>query len=115
LFFSLLQSLGYLFGARTLFGITRFTGIALPTAVSLFLMSLGIFLTADNCRVVALLRSNGAGGVLVRRLLPPALILPPPAGPSPEERRLNPCGHQFHIAKPLDPPELLSTLAKMCG
>jgi PAS domain S-box-containing protein len=77
---ALLPALGYLYGARELYGIAKYTGIALPTAVTFMVLGLGIVFARPNGRVLELLRAPTAGGALIRRLLAPALLLPPVLG-----------------------------------
>lgn len=76
----LLSTLGYLFGATALYGIASFTGIAFSTSIAFLILSLGIVLCDDDSSLINLLRSQDAGGVLIRRLMPPAIILPPLLG-----------------------------------
>lgn len=77
---ALLPILGYLYGAQALFGIARLTGIALPTALSFLIVSVGILCACEDGRVVRLIVAPTAGGMLIRRLLLPALLLPPVLG-----------------------------------
>lgn len=79
-FIALLPSMGYLYGASQLYAISWLTGIAFPTAAMLMVLSIGIVGASTGGQVHALLTSSSAGGVLVRRLLWPALILPPLLG-----------------------------------
>lgn len=53
-----------------------FTHIALPTAVTLFVLSLGIACSRTDCGIGALLVSDSMGGIVARRLLPPAIVIP---------------------------------------
>lgn len=78
--FALLPLLGYIFGTRQLYGIAHFTGIALPTAIALLLISTACVLGVSTSNFVQLLSADDAGGVLARRLLPPAIALPPLLG-----------------------------------
>jgi hypothetical protein len=55
---------------------TSYTHIALQTAVTLLMLSLGLLLTRTERGLAALLASSTAGGVLTRRLLPAAIIIP---------------------------------------
>ncbi|MCO6432646.1 MAG: response regulator [Deltaproteobacteria bacterium] len=73
---SLLSVVGYVSGARELYGLARYTGIALPTALALLMLGFSIALSARGSVLVAQLTSKTAGGVLLRRLMLPALILP---------------------------------------
>jgi PAS domain S-box-containing protein len=67
---------GYLYGANELYGLARFTGIAWPTAASLFVLALGVFFARPNEGLAALVTSDGPGGVLTRRLVPPMVLMP---------------------------------------
>jgi signal transduction histidine kinase/CheY-like chemotaxis protein len=68
--------LGYLFEARALFGIGKYTGIALPTAVALWLLSVGLLLSRPDVGFMRRLLAEDSGALLVRRLLPAAVLLP---------------------------------------
>lgn len=72
-----IPALGYLFGAHQLFGIARFTGIALSTAIAFVLLGFAILCSCSESKLARLFVAKDAGGVLMRRLLPPALLLPP--------------------------------------
>lgn len=78
--YSALPILGYLFGARELYGVAHFTGIALPSAVAILLLSSGIIASCNSSRFIGMLTAHHAGGFLVRRLLLPAIIIPPVLG-----------------------------------
>ncbi|HVJ21199.1 MAG TPA: PAS domain-containing sensor histidine kinase, partial [Polyangiaceae bacterium] len=69
--------LGYLFNARQLFGIARLTGISMPTAVALQLLALGLMLSRPTVGLAGRLIAGDSGALLVRRLLPAALLIPP--------------------------------------
>jgi diguanylate cyclase (GGDEF)-like protein/PAS domain S-box-containing protein len=68
--------------AAYLSGITSFTGtagslrVALATALALVAAGAGLLLSRPNRGSVRLLVSAGAGGILARRLLPIALVIP---------------------------------------
>src|SRR5208337_4030797 len=53
-----------------------YTHVALQTAMTLFVLSLGLLCTRTERGLAALLASSTAGGALLRRLLPGAIILP---------------------------------------
>ncbi|MBC7785794.1 MAG: response regulator [Burkholderiales bacterium] len=72
-----LPTLGYLLGADQLYGIAALTGISLVTAVTFLLLGIGILLSCRRGQLVNLLTSENAGGLLIRRLLLPSLLLPP--------------------------------------
>ncbi len=73
---ALLPTVGYVYGARELYGVARLTGIAWPTALSLLTLSVGLLCARPREGMMALLISTGPGGMLVRRLLLPSLLLP---------------------------------------
>jgi len=77
---ALLPSLGYLFGAKEIYGLAGYTGISLTTALLLLILSTAIISSCTGSAMLTLLQSPDAGGVLARRLLPPALFLPPLLG-----------------------------------
>jgi len=53
-----------------------FTHVALQTAVTLFVLSTGVLCTRTERGLAALLASSANGGVLIRRLVPAAIIIP---------------------------------------
>jgi signal transduction histidine kinase/ActR/RegA family two-component response regulator len=67
---------GYAYGATQLYDIARYTGIAFSTAVSLLALSIGILLVRPTSALMAAFSASGPGGVLARRLLLPAIVLP---------------------------------------
>lgn len=73
---SLLAVLGYLYGVRWLYDIPNFTPLALHTATMFVGLSVGILFVRPARGVTAVLVSAGPCGVMVRRLLPIALLLP---------------------------------------
>ena len=68
--------LGYVYGVRELYGIASFTGIALPTAACLALLSLGGLFARPSVGVTRLLAADDEGGMVLRRLLPAAVLIP---------------------------------------
>jgi PAS domain S-box-containing protein len=68
--------MGQLLGAGALYRIAAapVKGVALPTAISLFLTSTGLLVQQPNAGLMGLVTSTGPGGVLVRRLAPVVLI-----------------------------------------
>jgi two-component system, cell cycle sensor histidine kinase and response regulator CckA len=67
---------GYLYSVVSLYRIASYTGMALHTAVAIFLLSVGVILTPPDRGIAAILSTNGLGGVVVRRLLPAAFLVP---------------------------------------
>ncbi len=73
---ALLPTLGYLYEARELYGLARLTGIAWPTALTSLTLSVGLLCARPREGMTALLTSPGPGGVMIRRLLVPSVLLP---------------------------------------
>jgi len=73
---AMLSLTGYWFGANQLFGVARFTGIALLTSMVLACLSIGLMAITPEYGISAALRRDDAGGVLFRRLLMPIILLP---------------------------------------
>ena len=74
--------IGFAFGAGPLYRLTRMPmiGVAPPTVVALLLISVGMLLERPAAGVMSVVTSRGPGGVVVRRLAIPALVLPPLLG-----------------------------------
>ncbi|MCL5281306.1 MAG: PAS domain S-box protein [Planctomycetes bacterium] len=72
----LLSTTGFLYGAREFYGIARYTGIAWPTAVALLLLGIGLLCARPAEGLMAQVTANDPGGVSIRRLLPPFVLLP---------------------------------------
>jgi signal transduction histidine kinase/CheY-like chemotaxis protein len=68
--------LGFLFDVRVLFGIGKYTGIALPTAVALWLLALGLLFARLDAGLMRRLVEEDSGAVMTRRLLPAAVFVP---------------------------------------
>ena len=67
---------GYLYGQREFTGITRYTQMAVHTTGCFLLLAFGVFLVQAERGFMQVISSPGPGGVLARRLLPPALAFP---------------------------------------
>jgi signal transduction histidine kinase len=67
---------GYAYGAQQLYGIGSYIPMALNTAVLFFLLSIGLFAARLRDSVFFVLSSDDAGGLIARRLLPAAIIVP---------------------------------------
>jgi PAS domain S-box-containing protein len=72
---ALLGTIGYLYGAQDLYAIAHFTGIALPTALALLMLSLGLLLARPTEGLMAQVTADDPGGASLRRWLP-VLLLP---------------------------------------
>ena len=67
---------GYWFGAKMLFGIAQYTGIALLSSMVVAAVSVGLMAAVPEHGIAAALQRNDAGGGLLRRLILPILIVP---------------------------------------
>ncbi|MEG3843412.1 PAS domain S-box protein [Microcoleus sp. herbarium14] len=75
-----LGSIGYIYGKAFFYTVGTQTGMALHTSVALMLLSLGILFASPERGFMAVIASDRAGGIMARRLLPPAIIIPPLVG-----------------------------------
>ena len=69
---------GIILEAAPLYRLTRMPviGLSLPTAVSLLLTSMGLLLAHPDAGVMRVATSPGPGGILLRRLAVPAIVVP---------------------------------------
>ena len=72
----LLSIIGYAYQAEQLYGIARYSGIALHTAVALFILSFGLLAATIDTGIISLFNEKGAGGMMARRLLFAAITVP---------------------------------------
>ncbi|MHB1837571.1 MAG: histidine kinase dimerization/phospho-acceptor domain-containing protein, partial [Solirubrobacteraceae bacterium] len=73
---ALLALLGYAYSSLHLAGFESYIPMALVTAMALALLSLGILAARPDRGVMAVVGGEGAGGVVARRLLPAAIVIP---------------------------------------
>ena len=73
---ALLAIIGYAYSALPLAGIEQFIPMALNTALALAPLSGGILCARPERGVMAVVSSDGAGGVMARRLLPAVIVIP---------------------------------------
>ncbi|MES2476620.1 MAG: PAS domain-containing protein, partial [Verrucomicrobiota bacterium] len=71
-----LSIVGYWFGASQLFGIARYTGIALQTSTIVAALGVGLVAAVEECGIMAFLMKPDAGGVVARRLFLPMVGIP---------------------------------------
>jgi PAS domain S-box-containing protein len=72
---SLLALLGYLYGIRTLYGTFFYSSMALHTALSFFILAVGLQCARPEGDGIWLFGAGGATGMMARRLLPIALAV----------------------------------------
>src|SRR4030095_4606430 len=68
--------LGYVYGVAEMYGVRDYIPMALPTAVCFFTLGLGILCARPDRGIVACVIRDDAGGVLARRILPAAIVIP---------------------------------------
>src|SRR5207244_1571606 len=73
---ALTSVLGYAYDVGELYGFARYIPMALPTAVAFLALGLGIACARPERGFVSVMASTHAGGVLARRLLPAAVLIP---------------------------------------
>lgn len=73
---SLLAIVGYAYGVRSMYGLTSFIPMALNTAVSFFILDVGILCARPDQGIMAVVSARSLGGLLARRLIPAALSVP---------------------------------------
>jgi PAS domain S-box-containing protein len=96
---SLASIQGYFISLISLHRLVSFTGVALHTAISLFLISVATFFCPPDRGLAAIISSENLGGVVLRRLIPPAFLVPiVVACVRMEGQRLGLYGTEFGIA-----------------
>jgi signal transduction histidine kinase len=73
---ALVPLLGYILGVREFYGVARYTGIALSTAAGFMLLGIGIVVARPDAGLMRRLLANDSGGLLLRRLIPAAVVVP---------------------------------------
>jgi signal transduction histidine kinase/DNA-binding response OmpR family regulator len=73
---ALTSILGYVYGVGELYGVARYIPMALPTAVAFLALGVGILCARPDQGLMGVVTSDEAGGILARRLLPTAVLIP---------------------------------------
>jgi signal transduction histidine kinase/DNA-binding response OmpR family regulator len=68
--------LGYVYDVTAMYGVGNYIPMGLPTAVSIFALGLGILCARPDRGILSVITRNDAGGVLARRVLPAAILIP---------------------------------------
>ena len=71
---------GYWYRVQELYSVAQYTGIAWPTAAALEVLSVGLLTANAHVGPASVLISSGPGGILARRLILPAILIPPALG-----------------------------------
>ena len=74
---SFLAVLGYLYGVDALYRVAALTAVALPTAILFLVASIGLAGARPDSSFVRQITADGAAGLINRRLLPAAILVPP--------------------------------------
>lgn len=77
---SLLALVGHAYGATVLYGLNRFGGMPISTALCVAVVALSILFCDLDRGIAAIFVSESSGGRLMRRLGPAALLVPPLLG-----------------------------------
>ncbi|MEG4047979.1 PAS domain S-box protein [Microcoleus sp. Pol17_C1] len=72
--------IGYFYDKALFYQIGKNTGMALHTSAAFMLLSFGILFASPERGLIAVMTSDRAGGIMARRLLPRAIIIPPVVG-----------------------------------
>jgi signal transduction histidine kinase/DNA-binding response OmpR family regulator len=73
---ALISLFGYAYSAEGMYRLGELQRMALPTAASLFVLGIGILCARPDRGFVSTIVSDHAGGVLARRMLPVAILVP---------------------------------------
>ncbi|MGE0705628.1 MAG: ATP-binding protein [Vicinamibacterales bacterium] len=73
---ALLSLMGFAYGFTELYSVAQYTGIALATAIALFILSVSIQAGRPEVGLTALVVREDEVGVFARRLLPAAILMP---------------------------------------
>ena len=72
-----LAILGYLYGVDALYRVAAYTSMALHTAVLFVVASVAVMMSRPRSRLAQQIADNNIAGMINRRLLPAAFVLPP--------------------------------------
>ena len=67
---------GYIYNATALYRLLLYTQVALHTAIALLFLSTAVFFARPRVGIAGHLTSDGSGGVMARRMLPAAFLVP---------------------------------------
>ena len=73
---ALLGTVGYLYDVEPLYAVPWLTGVALPTALALLALGIGLLCVRADRGLMAVVTADDAGGRTIRRLLPVCVGLP---------------------------------------
>ena len=73
---SLLAVIGYVHGVKSLHAIAPFWTMEVNSALALTLLCVGLLFARPDRGLMAIVTSDSAAGVMARRFLPPAILMP---------------------------------------
>jgi PAS domain S-box-containing protein len=73
---ALIPLIGYAYDIHSLYGISKYTGIAAHTALAIFLVAVGLLTVRPSSGLMAVISSDDAGGMMARRLIVPTILIP---------------------------------------
>src|SRR5262249_57125796 len=73
---ALISLLGYAYSAEGMYGLGEMQRMALPTAAAFFVLGMGTLFARPDRGFVSAIISDHAGGILARRMLPAAILIP---------------------------------------
>jgi PAS domain S-box-containing protein len=76
LLFGFIPLIGYAYSVQALYSFGAYSSIPLPTAICFVLLSLGILSARGDEGLMRYVLGESVGGIMARRLLPAALVLP---------------------------------------
>jgi signal transduction histidine kinase len=76
LLISVLAFIGYAYGVPSLYDFFPYSSIAIHTALTFLILSLGILFARPEQGLMKLLSSDNLGGAIARRLMPTAILVP---------------------------------------
>lgn len=85
---SLVILLSYLYSPIWHGRVVSYTHMALPTSLAFIVLCVGLFLACPNCYLMAIVTDQTAGGMVARRLLPAAIVVPPTLGAEKDYERI---------------------------
>ncbi len=79
-FISMLALITYIYEVKSLYAVSPYSTVALHTAITFIILSLGILFAQPDRGLMAIVASDTAGGVTTRRLTPAAIGIPVAVG-----------------------------------
>ena len=73
---SLIALVGYLYDVQSLEQVFPYSTLAIHTAIAFVAFGIGIFLIQTDTELVRLIFSNNTGGIIIRRFVPIAILIP---------------------------------------